>query len=362
MTKSSAAKKTITVIGCGGFIGSHLLDRLLTATDYHVIGVDLAWEKIAHHKNNPRLTFINKNIHDIRAMEKCIKQSGSVIFLAALCNPSLYNTQPLAVIDASYSGTLPLIDICAETGARILYFSTSEVYGRTAASFTGDVDNDAKALLKEDESPFILGPTVSQRWCYAAAKQLMERTIYAYGRERGLRYTIIRPFNFIGPRMDFIPGVDGEGIPRVLACFIAALLSGDPMQLVDEGKNRRAFTWIGDAIDACMKILEKPDVAEGHIFNIGNPANEITIANLAARMISIWNSISPDVLPYAITPKNVSGLEFYGQGYEDSDRRLPDIGKARSILDWEPKTDLDSALRKTLEAALAKYKVTAGIK
>jgi UDP-apiose/xylose synthase len=281
--------------------------------------------------------------------------------LAAICNPSLYNTRPLEVIDVNSFGSLQLVALCAENGARLLYFSTSEVYGRTAGSLQGTsgerIDADpAQALLREDESPLILGPVSAQRWCYACAKQLMERTVFAFGKERGLNYTIVRPFNFIGPRMDFLPGIDGEGVPRVLACFLSALIAGTPLQLVDGGHNRRAFTYIGDAIDACIKILERPDAAKGQIFNIGNPANETTIADLAALMMRLWNELVPDGSDKASAVRTVTAADFYGQGYEDSDRRVPDIRKARAMLGWEPKTSLEAALRLTIPAYLDRYR------
>jgi UDP-apiose/xylose synthase len=351
---------TIAIIGCGGFIGSHLLDRILGTTSYSVIGVDLASKKIAGHLDNDRFTFVNKDMHDLGAMDSVIHKSGTVFMLAALCNPSLYNTRPLDVIDVNSTGSLPLVAMCAESNARLVYFSTSEVYGRTARSLVGEEmkdrdDDPAGALLSEDTSPMILGPVSAQRWCYACAKQLMERTIFAFGKERGLDYTIVRPFNFIGPRMDFIPGIDGEGVPRVLACFLSALMAGQPLQLVDGGRNRRAFTYIGDAIDACMKIIERGNAASRRIFNIGNPANETDIAGLAERMIRIWRELVPDQAGGTIGTRVVTAEDFYGPGYEDSDRRVPAIDKARSLLGWEPETDLDDALRLTLRACLDHY-------
>jgi UDP-apiose/xylose synthase len=344
---------TITIVGCGGFIGSHLLDRLLAATDYRVTGIDLASAKIAPHQKNNRFTFIKMDMHDVASLRPCIERSGTVILLAALCNPALYMTRTLDVIDVNCTGTIPLVKMTAEAGARLVYFSTSEVYGRTAASRSGQSDDPESFLLREDRSPFILGPVSAQRWSYACAKQLIERVIYACAQERGLKYTIVRPFNFIGPRMDFLPGIDGEGIPRVLACFLSALIEHKPIRLVDGGLNRRCFTWIGDAIDACMKILEKPESAQNQVFNIGNPANETTIAALADLMVRLWRRHVPGAAHCAI--ENISARDFYGPGYEDSDRRLPDITKARTLLGWEPSTGLEPALDLTIPAYLDHY-------
>jgi UDP-apiose/xylose synthase len=355
MKKSLPNKKnTITIIGCGGFIGSHLLDRLLSTADYRIIGIDLVSDKIARHLRNDKFTFKKMDMHDIAAVRPYLEQSGTVVLLAALCNPALYTTRTLDVIDVNCTGTIPLVKMAAEAGARLVYFSTSEVYGRTAASLSGRSDDAESCLLREDQSPFILGPVQAQRWSYACAKQLIERVVFASGREQGLNYTIVRPFNFIGPRMDFIPGIDGEGIPRVLACFLGALIAGRPLQLVDGGRNRRCFTWISDAVDACMKILERPEAAKNQVFNIGNPANETTIAALADLISRLWQRLVPGAGSCAI--EEISAYDFYGPGYEDSDRRLPDINKARTLLGWEPKTGLETALEVTIKAYIEQYR------
>jgi UDP-apiose/xylose synthase len=351
MRKSVQDKnKNITIIGCGGFIGSHLIDRLLTSTSRRITGIDLVSDKIAGHLGNERLTFKKIDVHDAASLRPHIEQGGTVVHLAALCNPALYNTRTIDVIDVNCLATVPLVRLCAEAGARLVYFSTSEVYGRTAASLAGRSGN----ILSEEKSPFILGPVSAQRWSYACAKQLVERLIVAYGREQGLNHTIVRPFNFIGPRMDFIPGVDGEGVPRVPACFLSALLEGRPLRLVDGGRNRRCFTYIGDAIDACMKIIERPEAAKGQVFNIGNPANETTIAGLARIMIGLWQRHVPGSGRAGV--KKISAAEFYGPGYEDCDRRVPDIRKARTLLGWEPAIGLEAALDMTIQAAVNRYR------
>jgi UDP-apiose/xylose synthase len=345
---------SITIIGCGGFIGSHLIDRLLATTSRRITGLDLVSDKIAGHLGNDRLTFKKMDMHDAASLRPHIEQSGTVIHLAALCNPALYNTRTLDVIDVNCTGTVPVVRMCAESGVRLVYFSTSEVYGRTAASLAGRRGKAKLCVLSEEKSPFILGPVSAQRWSYACAKQLVERLIFAFGREQGLNYTIVRPFNFIGPRMDYLPGIDGEGVPRVLACFLSALLEGRPLQLVDGGRNRRCFTYIGDAIDACMKILERPEAAKGQVFNIGNPANETTIAALARLMIRLWQRHVPGAGGAGV--QKVSAADFYGPGYEDCDRRMPDITKARTLLGWEPATGLEAALDITIQAAVNRYR------
>jgi len=346
--------KTITILGCGGFIGSHLLDRILAATEYRVYGIDLSSIKIKRHLSNERFTYVNMSVYDNAGVHQYLEESGIILSLVALCNPSLYNTIPLDVIESNFTRPVELVRTCSELDAWLIHFSTCEVYGKTIAGIAGTSASE-HYLLSEDRSPMVLGPTAAQRWCYACAKQLLERVIYAYGLSTGLRYTIVRPFNFIGPRMDYIPGIDGEGVPRVLACFMESLLFDKVMKLVDSGTNRRCFTFIDDAVDAIMRILGRPKHAMGHIFNIGNPDNEITIAGLAELMVRLYRELRPEHANRTFQIMEVDSKEFYGDGYEDSDRRVPDITKARKLLDWAPSTSLVDTLRATMNAYIAEY-------
>ncbi|MBD3315421.1 MAG: bifunctional UDP-4-keto-pentose/UDP-xylose synthase [Chitinivibrionales bacterium] len=349
---------TICILGCGGFIGSHLLGRLLSDSSCRVCGIDLTSAKIAGYLSHDRFEFVELNVHDTVAVREYVSRADIVISLVALCNPSLYTTIPLDVIDINFTRPLELVRMCAEMGKWLIHFSTSEVYGRTVSSFMpeesrGTVD-ESRYVLNEDTSPLVMGPIKAQRWCYASAKQLLERVMFAYAFEKDLEYTIVRPFNFIGPRMDFIPGVDGEGTPRVLACFMEALLKHKPIQLVDGGKNRRCFTYVDDAVDAVMAILNHAEAAKGRIFNVGNPENETTIAGLAETMIALYRELCPECEEVEV--EQVSGRAFYGPGYEDSDRRVPDITKARERLGWEPCTALEPALRATMSHYIREYR------
>ncbi|KAJ0084026.1 hypothetical protein Patl1_30518 [Pistacia atlantica] len=234
-------------------------------------------------------------------------------------------------------------------------------YGNT---FVYDVkhfllDSDpAYYVLKEDTSPCIFGSIEKQRWSYACAKQLIERLIYAEGAENGLEFTIVRPFNWIGPRMDFIPGIDGpsEGVPRVLACFSNVssrfqqtnnLLRRQPLKLVDGGQSQRTFVYIKDAIEAVLLMIENPARANGQIFNVGNPHNEVTVRQLAEMMTEVYSKVSAE--PVLEEPTiDVSSKEFYGEGYDDSDKRIPDMTIINRQLGWNPKTSLWDLLESTL--------------
>jgi UDP-apiose/xylose synthase len=154
--------------------------------------------------------------------------------------------------------------------------------------------------------------------------------------------------------MDYLPGIDGDGIPRVLACFIENLLFQKPLLLVDGGKNRRVFTYIDDAVESVARIIECQ--AKNQIFNIGNPDNEISIEGLAHLMIRIYKELFPECRNFDYKVENVDSKSFYGIGYEDSDRRIPDITKAKSILNWEPQTNLETTLRKTIQLYIQDYR------
>lgn len=356
MAKSKAQDQVICVLGCGGFIGSHLVERFLEEDRYEeIIGVDLYSDKITHLLDDTRFSFVQADAHRYDLLESCIKDASTVISLVALCNPALYTTITLKVIDVNFTLPLEVVKLCQKMGRRLIHFSTSEVYGKTLSAFNPpNNENPDKYLLKEDETPLILGPISAQRWSYACAKQLLERAIYAYGYFEGLEYSIIRPYNFIGPRMDFLPEVHGEGIPRVFACFMDALLFNKPLQLVDGGQNRRCFTYIGDAVDAVIAMLDNRKQARNQIFNIGNPANEITISDFAQLMIRTYAKIcGRDAVKSEIV--NVSGEEFYGEGYEDSDRRVPDITRARELLKWNPEISLSEAVELSMRDFIYKY-------
>ncbi len=351
-------EKQIAVLGCSGFIGSHILRYLLKNTDYCITGIDVTHARIQDLLNHPRLSFIDADIYsDQSILRETISHCPTVISLAALCNPSLYIETPVEVIESNYVKPYQMLSLCAECGTWLIHFSTCEVYGKSKDVLLGDVSAGSGRdpdIFNEDRTQMIVGPVQAQRWCYAVAKQLYERTLYAWGIQKGLKYTIIRPFNFIGPQMDYIPGVDGDGVPRVIACFMKALMSKAPLKLVDGGASRRCFTFIDDAVDAVAAILRNPELSTNQIFNIGNPSNEITIKELAHLMITLYNELTSSTMNKQ-TVEIVSSREFYGEGYEDSDRRIPDISKAMKLLNWSPEVNLETALRKTIQSYITQY-------
>jgi UDP-apiose/xylose synthase len=342
-------------LGAGGFIGSHLTQRLL-AEGHTVTAVDLWTDKVTELLDHPQLTFVQQDIRSPEwNLDRLVAEADLVIDLIAYANPGLYIRIPLEVFRLNFTENLKIAESCVRHGKRLVQFSTCEVYGRSAASLKNanlkDPEDPIHATFTEDESEFILGPVVKHRWIYASAKQLLERVLHAYGIETGFNYTIIRPFNFIGPKIDFLLS-EREGIPRVFSFFMDALINGATMKLVDGGKQRRCYTYIDDAIECTYRIVENPGgVCDRQIFNIGSPYNEVSIGEMAQAMREIYATkfLDPETpLPEIVS---VSGEDFYGKGYEDSDRRIPNITKARTLLGWEPKWKF----RELLEATMSYY-------
>ncbi|PWB45819.1 MAG: bifunctional UDP-4-keto-pentose/UDP-xylose synthase [Candidatus Methylomirabilota bacterium] len=346
----------VLVLGVGGFIGSHLAHRLLRTTEHEVAGFDLTDKKLEEVLELPRFTFRRGDVrHERDTISEMIDGTDIVVDLIAHANPSLYVQKPLEVFELNFLENLRIAQLCMAKKKHLVQFSSCEVYGKTVASVCADELQDPAnlrhALFTEDTTNFILGPVGKHRWIYSCAKQLLERVLHAYGMSYGLNWTVVRPFNFIGPKIDFLT-FEQEGNPRVFSNFMSALLESSPMKLVNGGHHKRCYTYIDDAIDCITRILENPGgVCDRQIFNVGSPANEISIRDLAYRMRDIYAAkfIKPgERLPEIL---DVDSTEFYGEGYEDSDRRIPDITKAQTLLGWQPRYDLD----RTIELSIAGY-------
>jgi UDP-apiose/xylose synthase len=349
----------ILTLGAAGFIGSHLTQRLLNE-GHTVVGVDLYHDKIREFLNHEHLIFIEQDIGQKNwNPDALVRDSDLVINLIAYANPGLYVKMPLEVFRLNFVENVGIIESCVEQNKRLIQFSSCEVYGKTVVPLTkGKLKNPEDpgyATFSEDTSEFILGPVEKHRWIYACAKQLLERVIHAYGLEKGFNYTIIRPFNFIGPKIDYLLD-ETDGIPRVFSFFMDALINGTQMKLVEGGHQRRCYTYIDDAIECIYRIIENPEgICNQQIFNIGSPQNEVTIRELAETMIKIYAEKfrNPNVPPPEII--DVSAKDFYGNGYDDSDRRIPDISKARRLLGWEPRFGIPEMLEAAMDYYITEY-------
>lgn len=336
----------IAVLGAGGFLGSHLVPGLVERFGCLIDAVDVDLDKLEC--TDRRVRRITGRVEEPGLVDEVTRGSTLVLSLTALCNPALYSSVPLDVIDASFTHLLPLVRRCAERRVRLIHFSTAEVYGRRAL----DTEGAPMAEMNEDSSALVLGPIAKQRWTYACAKQLLERVIWAHG-DAGLPFTIIRPFNTIGSRMDYLPGIDGEGTPRVLACFMNQLLRGEPLQLVDGGSQRRAFMAVGDMVEAIGRVVERATACNGQIINLGNPRNELSIAELGQMLAAEFARSVPGAPPARF--ESVSAEQFYGPGYEDSRERVPDIEKARRLLGWVPQQSLSDMLPGIVQDYVSRY-------
>ena len=332
----------ILILGINGFIGNSLASRILSETDWEVYGMDIRDDKLDQCHGKNCFHFVEGDISINKEwIEYHVKKCDAVLPLVAIATPATYVKDPLRVFELDFEANLAIVRQCVKYNRRLIFPSTSEVYGMSP-------DDE----FDEDESRLVTGPIRMQRWIYSASKQLLDRVIWAYGFQKGLRFTLFRPFNWIGPKLDDITvQPEKEGSSRVVTQFISALIHGQPIQLVDGGTQRRCFTYVDDGINCLMKIIENADGrCNGQIFNIGNPRNEATVKELATTLKDLFvNHPSYSRYGKASDIVEVSSGKFYGAGYQDIDRRVPSIKKAREILGWEPKVDLDTALRKTIE-------------
>jgi nucleoside-diphosphate-sugar epimerase len=330
----------VLILGVNGFIGNALTERILTTTDWEVFGLDMSYEKIEPFLANPRFRFLEGDIAINKEwIEYHVKKCDVVLPLVAIATPATYVTNPLAVFQLDFEENLRIVKQCVRYRKRVVFPSTSEVYGMCT-----DPEFD------EESSPLVYGPIHKQRWIYSTSKQLLDRVIYAYGQQDGLRFTLFRPFNWIGPHLDNIDSPK-EGSSRVLTQFLHNILYGEPIKLVDGGTQRRSFTHIADGIDCLMKILENENgAADGGIFNIGNPGNDISIKELAERLVAAVGAYPGyEAVAAATRIVPVKSESYYGTGYQDIMTRVPSIRRAKEKLGWEPKIGFDEAIRRTLD-------------
>jgi nucleoside-diphosphate-sugar epimerase len=333
--------KRVLILGVNGFIGHHLSKRIVAATDWDIYGMDMQTDRIADLLAEPRFHFFEGDITINREwIEYHVKKCDVVLPLVAIATPATYVREPLRVFELDFEANLPIVRSAVRYRKRLVFPSTSEVYG-----MCGDEAFDA------ERSDLVMGPINKPRWIYACAKQLMDRVIHAYGMQEGLDYTLFRPFNWIGAGLDSI-NTAKEGSSRVITQFLGHIVRGEPIKLVDGGTQKRAFTYIDDGIAALMRIIENPGgIASGRIYNIGNPANNYSVRELATMMLALARTY-PE---YRETAEKVEIVEttadtYYGKGYQDVQNRVPLIDNTRADLDWSPQVGMDDALRRIFDA------------
>ena len=310
----------VLILGVNGFIGSSLTERILRDTDWDVFGMDIGQDKIGEVLENPRFHYVEGDIRINREwIEYHVSKCDVVLPLVAIATPATYVQDPLRVFELDFEANLDIVRKCVRYRKRVVFPSTSEVYGMSADS-----------EFDEDQSNLVLGPIEKQRWIYSCSKQLLDRVIYAYGQQQGLRFTLFRPFNWIGPKLDNILEPK-EGSSRVLTQFIGNILRGQNISLVDGGAQQRSFTYIDDGVDALMRIIENRDGrADGRIFNIGNPRNNVSVRELAQLLLELVASYDAYASMAAkVKLVDVSSDQYYGKGYQDVQMRVPSVRNAR---------------------------------
>jgi nucleoside-diphosphate-sugar epimerase len=291
--------------------------------------------------DHPRFHFFEGDITINKEwIEYHVKKCDVIIPLVAIATPSTYVSDPLRVFELDFEANLPIVRQCVKYRKRLLFPSTSEVYGMC---------HDEQ--FDPENSELVLGPINKPRWIYSCSKQLMDRVIWAYGMKGELDFTLFRPFNWIGPGLDSIYTTK-EGSSRVISQFLGHIVRGENIKLVDGGAQKRAFTDINDGISAMMKIIENKDgVASGQIYNIGNPTNNHSIRELATMMLALANKY-PE---YSVSAATVNIVEttsdaYYGKGYQDVQNRVPKIDNTMKDLDWKPEYTMAQALEHVFEA------------
>jgi nucleoside-diphosphate-sugar epimerase len=333
--------KRVLILGVNGFIGHHLSQRIVNDTDWEIYGMDMQSERVADLLPEKRFHFFEGDITINKEwIEYHIKKCDTVLPLVAIATPATYVKEPLRVFELDFEANLPIVRACVRHRKRLIFPSTSEVYG----------------MCRDDEfdperSELVLGPIEKSRWIYSCAKQLMDRVIHAYGTQEGLDYTLFRPFNWIGSGLDSI-NTAKEGSSRVITQFLGHIVRGEPIKLVDGGTQKRAFTYIDDGIAALMKIIvNEGGIASGKIYNIGNPVNNFSVRELATMMLDLALTY-PEYRDTAERVRIVetTAADYYGRGYQDVQNRVPKITNTCADLGWQPFVGMDEALTRIFDA------------
>jgi UDP-glucose 4-epimerase len=311
------------ITGGAGFIGSHLADRLVARGDEVAIVDDLSTgslRNIQHLLDARAMTFIPGSILDHPLMAELIAEADVVVHLAASVGVELIVREPLKTLLNNVRGTEIVLDAAVRRGAKVLVASTSEIYGKNAG---GAVDETADRIL---------GSLDKARWSYATSKEVDEIFAFEYWRERGLPTVVARLFNCVGPRQT---GAYGMVVPR----FVQPALAGEDLTVFGDGTQSRCFCHVIDMVEGIVSLLDAKE-AVGDVFNVGSQ-NEITIRALADLVIEMTGSSSS----VRYVPYNVA----YEPGFEDMERRMPDISKIRRVTGWDPKASLRDILTDVIE-------------
>jgi len=310
----------VLITGGSGFLGSHLADAFLARGD-RVTCLDMGpIQKVAHLEDNPNFVYVHDSVLNDDMVDAQVAKADLVYHLAAVVGVEHYVADPYKVLNVNVNGTQNVLRAAHKYEKKVVFSSTSEVYGR-----------NPKIPWSEDDDR-VLGSTQIDRWCYSTSKAVGEHFCFAYAK-MGLPVVVVRYFNIYGPRLDALD----QG--RVITIFLGQAFRGGPLTVVGDGKQTRCFTYVSDAMRATVAAGLLPE-AEGGIFNIGNDT-ETTILEFAEL---VRDSVDPN-LEIKFVPQET----IYGESYEDIPRRVPDITRMKTILKVEPEVTLAEGLPKTIE-------------
>jgi UDP-glucose 4-epimerase len=309
----------VLITGGSGFIGSHLSDALIARGDDVVVLDDLSTgsiDNVRHLLDHPRFRMVVDTVHNEQIVQRLTDECDAVFHLAAAVGVKLIIESPVRTIETNVKGTEIVLAAAARQRKRVLMASTSEVYGLSE-----------QVPFREDGN-LVMGATTKGRWSYACSKAIDEFLALAYFREKKVPAVIVRLFNTVGPRQT---GRYGMVVPTL----VGQALAGEPLTVFGSGKQSRCFGYVGDIVDALIKLIEHP-AAPGEVFNLGS-TEEVSITQLAQRIVALTGSTSKLVyVPYS---------EAYEEGFEDMPRRVPDTSKAERVIGFRARMPLDGILR-----------------
>ncbi len=306
------------VTGGAGFVGSHLSEELLRRGHEVIVIDDLSTgtiRNIRHLTDNKRFRYVIDTVANRTLLAELVDDADVIYHLAAAVGVKLIVESPVRTIETNIKLTELVLEMAQKKKRPVFIASTSECYGKSTD------------FPFREEGDLVLGPSSKGRWSYACSKLIDEFLAIAYHRERGLPTVVGRLFNTVGPRQT---GQYGMVVPT----FVRQALSGQPVTVFGDGQQSRCFTHVADAVRALIGIMERPD-AYGHVFNIGN-TEEVSILSLAERVIAQSGSRSEiQFIPYE---------RAYEPGFEDMNRRIPDVSKIGQLIGWKPTIALEQIL------------------
>ena len=309
----------ILITGGAGFIGSHLADHLL-ARSHRVIALDNLstgrHDNIKHLMGRNDFEFVLGSILNADLVDDLVARCDAVFHLAAAVGVNLIVEKPLESLATNIRGSETIFEKAHKYGTKVMVTSTSEIYGK----------NTSDRLHEDDDR--ILGSPLKSRWSYSEAKAIDEILAYTYWKEKGLETVIVRLFNTVGPRQT---GSYGMVIPR----FVTQAIRGEPITVYGSGEQTRCFCYVGDVVGALVDLMNHKE-AYGKVFNIGG-TQEISMADLAHKIVDLAESSSKI--------KYVSYEDAYEEGFEDMERRVPDITRVNTLIGFEPSVGLEEIIR-----------------